>query len=316
MLAVQPSGKARRYMEDGMVDLADSSRHPIDMHNELLCAQETIRILRREVSEKESEIAQCNAHISELNVHVEAVAQEYKHKMNSKKDEELSATKQRIVELEGITARRQREDIHVECEISTSREHGAHMGCRLTLEHLSKEPDSDHEFRRQRRAITRTHLTHKARSVPILSAVKNRYYKVTDGALRACGETTSVVFRPYNSMWSITTCFGIDFKKTKNKCINMRKKLKKRILGVEESASQQEIEKAYHKLALRLHPDTNPGNEPKRSFSSCRRLYPFLEIHRKELYMMRLTSVMTIQSSGVLPNNVQKGMIASMLVVG
>lgn len=104
----------------------------------------------------------------------------------------------------------------------------------------------------------------QARSVPILSAVKNRYYKVTDGALRACGEvvrvlcpilevilysmscghevpcclififfnfvvqTTSVVFRPYNSMWSITTCFGIDFKKTKNKCINMRKKLKKR----------------------------------------------------------------------------------------
>uniref|UniRef100_A0A804PIJ4 Uncharacterized protein n=1 Tax=Zea mays TaxID=4577 RepID=A0A804PIJ4_MAIZE len=229
MLVVQPFGKARRYMEDGMVDLADSSRHPIDMHNELLCAQETIRILRREVSEKESEIAQCNAHISELNVHVEAVAQEYKHKMNSKKDEELSAAKQRIVELEGIAARRQRE-----------------VSCRLTLEHLSKEPDSDHEFRRQRRAITRTHLTHKARSVPILSAVKNRYYKVTDGALRACGETTS----------------------------------------------------------------------PKRSFSSCRRLYPFLEIQRKELYMMRLTSVMTIQSSGVLPNNVQKGMIASMLVVG
>uniref|UniRef100_A0A804MUJ6 J domain-containing protein n=1 Tax=Zea mays TaxID=4577 RepID=A0A804MUJ6_MAIZE len=150
------------------------------------------------------------------------------------------------------------------------------------------------------------HLYIKARSVPILSAIKNRYYKVTDGALRACGETTSVVFRPYNSMWSITTCFGIDFKKTKNKCINMRKKLKKRILGVEESASQQEIEKVYHKLALRLHPDTNPGNEPKRSFSGCRRLYPFLEIQRKELYMMRLTSVMTIQSSGVLPNNVQK----------
>ena len=26
MLVVQPFGKARRYMEDGMVDLADSSR--------------------------------------------------------------------------------------------------------------------------------------------------------------------------------------------------------------------------------------------------------------------------------------------------
>lgn len=85
ILTVPPSGKARRYMEDGMVDLADSlrfvwlavllqatyiyvgkrnsyhspwlsCRHPTDMHNEFLCAQETIKILEKEVSEKESEV--------------------------------------------------------------------------------------------------------------------------------------------------------------------------------------------------------------------------------------------------------------------
>lgn len=33
------------------------------------------------------------------------------------------------------------------------------------------------------------------------------------------------------------------------------------VIGVERTASQQEIKKAYYKLALRLHPDKSPGDE-------------------------------------------------------
>ncbi|KAM0906318.1 hypothetical protein ACQ4PT_016828 [Festuca glaucescens] len=158
MPSASSSGKLRSSVEDGMVDSSDSLRYSSEIHTELLGAQESIRILQKEAAEKESEIAQCKSHISELNLHAEAAAHEYKQKfmeleamaqqvntdntstnacsarpekislkprgsgspfkciglgfvqqVNSEKDEELSAAKQRIMELEGIAASRQRE---------------------------------------------------------------------------------------------------------------------------------------------------------------------------------------------------------------
>ena len=38
-----------------------------------------------------------------------------------------------------------------------------------------------------------------------------------------------------------------------------------KILGISESASQDEVKKAYRKLAFTYHPDTNPGNEKQAS---------------------------------------------------
>lgn len=49
------------------------------------------------------------------------------------------------------------------------------------------------------------------------------------------------------------------------------------VLGVEKSASQQEIKKAYYKLALRLHPDKNPGDEEaKEKFQQLQKVMAIL----------------------------------------
>ncbi|BAF08102.1 Os02g0195800 [Oryza sativa Japonica Group] len=58
------------------------------------------------------------------------------------------------------------------------------------------------------------------------------------------------------------------------------------ILGVERTASQQEIKKAYHKLALRLHPDKNPGDEEaKEKFQQLQKVISILgDEEKRALY--------------------------------
>ncbi|XP_009589021.1 chaperone protein dnaJ 6 [Nicotiana tomentosiformis] len=58
------------------------------------------------------------------------------------------------------------------------------------------------------------------------------------------------------------------------------------ILGVERTASQQEIKKAYYKLALRLHPDKNPGDEEaKEKFQQLQKVISVLgDEEKRALY--------------------------------
>ncbi|CAL1394952.1 unnamed protein product [Linum trigynum] len=54
------------------------------------------------------------------------------------------------------------------------------------------------------------------------------------------------------------------------------------ILGVQKTTSQREIKKAYHKLALRLHPDKNPGDEEaKEKFQQLQKVISILEDEEK-----------------------------------
>ena len=55
------------------------------------------------------------------------------------------------------------------------------------------------------------------------------------------------------------------------------------VLGVEKGASEEEIKKAYRKVARECHPDLNPGNtEKERQFKEANEAYEVLSDSQKK----------------------------------
>ncbi|KAK4815027.1 hypothetical protein QYF61_013903 [Mycteria americana] len=64
-----------------------------------------------------------------------------------------------------------------------------------------------------------------------------------------------------------------------------------KVLGLQKSASQDDVKKSYHKLALKWHPDKNPSNkeEAEKKFKAVAEAYKVLsDPQKRSLYDMSL----------------------------
>ncbi|KAI3937852.1 hypothetical protein MKW92_039129 [Papaver armeniacum] len=79
------------------------------------------------------------------------------------------------------------------------------------------------------------------------------------------------------------------------------------ILGVEKTASQQEIKKAYYKLALRLHPDKNPDDEEaKEKFQQLQKVISILGDEEKRVLYDETGCVDDADFAGDVAQNMQE----------
>jgi curved DNA-binding protein len=77
-----------------------------------------------------------------------------------------------------------------------------------------------------------------------------------------------------------------------------------KILGVERSASDQDIKKAYRKLAMKYHPDRNPGNkQAEEKFKEMNEAYQVLsDANKRARYDQLGDSYFNYQQSGGKPD--------------